>query len=1210
MAIYPINPAIMFKAYYLFISLAMVLFFGNPLSAATITVNNTADAGAGTLRQAVMDAMPGDTILFDASTNLSIISLASQIDVSDDLTIIGNGELMTVLNGGGATRLFNVTDGAVSISGMGIGGGSATSGGAIFVGSDADLTVSNIAFGANFASGATATEGGGAIANDGGSVSVMSCVFTNNAANGASGSGGAILNLNSGTLSVTDSDFSDNSSSRAGGAIEDNSTNASSVVISNCDFTNNITGPAPGNGGAIHITGNGGMSITGGTYSGNVAAREGGAIWNGSGVMGIESVTIDDNEANGPASDDGGGGIFNNGGTCMIFGETTITNNRALGTSGSGGGILNATGSTMTISNAVLQGNSSSRAGGAIEDQSGAGTTLALSNVDLMTNTTGPSPGNGGGLHVTGPGDVSYVGGMVSGNTAATEGGGLWNHTGTMNLEDLSIINNEAQGPDANHGGGGLFNLAGGTMTLSGDMQLIGNSATGTSGSGGGILNSLDASLTIEGATFQSNTANRAGGAIEDISNDDDVLVINNTDFLNNEAGSNPGNGGALHITGSGRVEITGGSAQANVAAREGGAFWNGFGRMILSGVNIIDNIAQGDAPDDGGGGIFNNGGFVVMNGLCTVSGNMATGTAGSGGGIFNGPRSSLAINFCRILNNTANRAGGGIEDQSGPPAISITNSSFSNNNAGVSPGNGGGIHLTGNGNISLSNVSFTNNQAVEGGGLWVGTGRAILTRTFWFENVATGDESDQGGGAVFVLPGGELMVRRNSAFVGNMATGASGSGGAILATDSTTLTVMQSQFMQNTASRAGGAIEDQSGGRAVTEIVDVEFTENTTGAAPGNGGAIHITGAGSMNITGGKAAFNVAAREGGAFWNGAGTMMIDNVNIHDNVANGTSTDDGGGGVFNNGGVVRIENSTIWNNSAPEGAGAGGGIFNLDDGNLFIVSSTISGNSANAGGGIFNGDTTVVTNSTIAFNEAVEIGGGIFAADDALSCLGGTIAAANTASSNADVAGGDFTTNTYNLIGTGSGIFPMGGTGDIVGTDGTPVDAFLDTLADNGGDQLTIALFCESPAIDAGNPGDDTEDQRGLSVANGTRDIGAFESQDGECEDRDLGGDLRPIAQGNTPNDGQTSIATNEVQSAKIFPNPSFSQAVNLVLPYRTDANATTEVQLFDLSGKMHFRNVFGSGQHRLELGDLPTGTYLLRLITNGETESHRLLLK
>lgn len=130
--------------------------------------------------------------------------------------------------------------------------------------------------------------------------------------------------------------------------------------------------------------------------------------------------------------------------------------NSADGTSGSGGGILNNKG-TLDVTSTVLADNSASRAGGGIEANIG---TTTLLRVTLVVNSTGPNPGNGGGLHLTGAGVVDIARSVVSGNTATAEGGGLWNSaTGTMTVTRSVVLGNEAPvGPD-------VFN-DGGTFTL------------------------------------------------------------------------------------------------------------------------------------------------------------------------------------------------------------------------------------------------------------------------------------------------------------------------------------------------------------------------------------------------------------------------------------------------------------------------------------------------------------------------------------------------------------------------------------------------------------------------------------------------------------------------------------------------------------------------------------------------------------------------
>ncbi len=172
---------------------------------------------------------------------------------------------------------------------------------------------------------------------------------------------------------------------RAGGGIEQNTGTSSSVmVLDNVSFDTNMTGGAPGNGGAVHITGDGDSMITGGEAVDNRADSEGGAFWNGSGTMIIDGTFIEGNRASGDANNQGGGGVFNAGGTLSVS-NATIMNNQANGNSGSGGGILNDQG-TLSVNDTSLSDNEASRAGGAIEDNSVSGAMLSLTNIITKRN--------------------------------------------------------------------------------------------------------------------------------------------------------------------------------------------------------------------------------------------------------------------------------------------------------------------------------------------------------------------------------------------------------------------------------------------------------------------------------------------------------------------------------------------------------------------------------------------------------------------------------------------------------------------------------------------------------------------------------------------------------------------------------------------------------------------------------------------------------
>src|SRR5436853_2751147 len=87
-------------------------------SAATITVINASDSGAGSLRQAISDSSSGDTINFDSSLNGQTITLTTgELLINKNLTITGPGANLLAINGNAAGRVFDITS-DVTISGL------------------------------------------------------------------------------------------------------------------------------------------------------------------------------------------------------------------------------------------------------------------------------------------------------------------------------------------------------------------------------------------------------------------------------------------------------------------------------------------------------------------------------------------------------------------------------------------------------------------------------------------------------------------------------------------------------------------------------------------------------------------------------------------------------------------------------------------------------------------------------------------------------------------------------------------------------------------------------------------------------------------------------------------------------------------------------------------------------------------------------------
>jgi type V secretory pathway adhesin AidA len=111
-------------------------------------------------------------------------------------------------------------------------------------------------------------------------------------------------------------------------------------------------------------------------------------------------------------------------GASLTLQHVTVTGGAATGTGlpASGGGVRNA--GVLEVDRSTVTRNSAVRAGGGIEALEGSGTTV--SRTTLSHNSTGAGPGNGGGLHLTGRGEVHVDRSTVTGNTAAAEGGGLW----------------------------------------------------------------------------------------------------------------------------------------------------------------------------------------------------------------------------------------------------------------------------------------------------------------------------------------------------------------------------------------------------------------------------------------------------------------------------------------------------------------------------------------------------------------------------------------------------------------------------------------------------------------------------------------------------------------------------------------------------------------------------------------------------------------
>lgn len=151
------------------------------------------------------------------------------------------------------------------------------------------------------------------------------------------------------------------------------------------------------------------LTVNNGSYSNNQAPFEyGGGIYTDSGTLTVSGAIIDGNSAG------AGGGV-------SILSNTTITNTRISNNTVPtffGGGILKRNG-TLTMTNSVVENNSAGSDGGGIYIWVFSANT-SMKNDTLRNNT---AVGNGGGINDA-LGGITWEGGSLLNNTAATNGGG------------------------------------------------------------------------------------------------------------------------------------------------------------------------------------------------------------------------------------------------------------------------------------------------------------------------------------------------------------------------------------------------------------------------------------------------------------------------------------------------------------------------------------------------------------------------------------------------------------------------------------------------------------------------------------------------------------------------------------------------------------------------------------------------------------------
>jgi hypothetical protein len=332
---------------------------------AVLTVTTLADSGAGSLRQAILDAnttLVSDDIVFNPGLTSGQITLATALPtITNPLTITGptslggpsTGAYSIIIDGNNAVRPFQINAGVtVVMSRLTVQRGS-TSGDGGGIRNQGNLVLNDVLVTSN----STSASGGG-ISNRGGpgvtpTLTISHSTISNN---GALVVGGGI-DTTGGTLNLLYSTVSGNraNGTDGGGGINLDGANNWSVSILGSTISGNRAENGEGGGIRYYTASGASLSINRSTISGNFAARGGGGLvmQNSLSIATIVNTTIAQNITTGTSN---GGGISILNGTATIVNATIVGNTDTSNGADSAGGIAKS-GGTLTLRNSIVSQN-------------------------------------------------------------------------------------------------------------------------------------------------------------------------------------------------------------------------------------------------------------------------------------------------------------------------------------------------------------------------------------------------------------------------------------------------------------------------------------------------------------------------------------------------------------------------------------------------------------------------------------------------------------------------------------------------------------------------------------------------------------------------------------------------------------------------------------------------------------------------------------
>ena len=316
-----------------------------------------------------------------------------------------------------------------------------------------------------------------------------------------------------------------------------------------------------------------------------------------------------------------------------------------------------------------------------------------------------------------------------------------------------------------------------------------------------------------------------------------------------------------------------------------------------------------------------------------------------------------------------------------------LVNCSFHDNLGTALAVNNINITLAGNSKFIRNQCACQSFSEVHELGCGIAALNSTLTFTgnsFFHENTQTNSSSSYCAGAIWAS-GSSLHFNGTNSFIKNSVNGTKGFGGAIYATDNTSLSFSGTSNFTHNSAEYGGAISTDHNG-----VLTFYGTNNFVNNSAEYGGAISVYYNGVLTFDGTNNFVNNSAVYGGAIYAGINISLayIGTSNFSNNTAESS-----GGAIYTYKDIVLTFNgsNSFSSNSAKY---KGGAIYADTNTSLcFNGTSNFSHNSAFDGGAIF-----LETNSSLCFNgtsdcshnSADDAGGAIIAENSVILAISGT----------------------------------------------------------------------------------------------------------------------------------------------------------------------------------------------------------------------------